>query len=175
MKNEHNFNEPKDGLRVSIMSALIALSIAILAVFHDNNIMLGRTIQSGSFVETIINALKLLLCASVISGIIFLLTTGYLYGFNYDGKYDSKVAVIKNLVTKWHSFIFWLHKKSYGFAIGVFVFSFISIIFNIIAKIFGFYGVGSLTVVAVVAAAIIAVILIVVAYEKYINRKSTQK
>lgn len=115
------------------------------------------------------------MCVIVISGIIFLLTTGYLYGFNYDEKYDSKVAAIKNLVTKWHSFIFWLHKKSYGFTIGIFVCSFISIIFNIIAKTLGFYGVGSLTITAVIATVITVIVLVMVFCEKNTERKLTKK
>ena len=115
------------------------------------------------------------MCAIVISGIIFLLTTGYLYGFNYDEKYDSKVVVIKNLVTKWHSFIFWLHKKSYGFTIEIFILSFISIAFNMVAKMLGFYGVGSLIVATAITAIIIIVAFAILLYKRFMNRKLTKK
>ena len=146
-----------------------------MGFFHDNNIVFGLAIQHGSFAETIINALKIFLCAIVISGIIFLLTTGYLYGFNYDEKYDSKVVVIKNLVTKWHSFIFWLHKKSYGFTIEIFILSFISIAFNMVAKMLGFYGVGSLIVATAITAIIIIVAFAILSYKRFMNRKLTKK
>ena len=175
MNNKCNLNDTKDdskdNLRISIISALVALSIATLAIFHDNTIILGQTIQPGSFIVVIINALKLLLCASVISGIIFLLTAGYLYGFSYDEKYDSKVATIKNIVTKWHSLILWLHKKSYGFTIEIFVLSFISIFFNIIAKTFGFYGAGSIIAASVIVTIIVVAFFIVILCKKHRNSK----
>lgn len=171
MNNERNLNDAKDdskdNLRISIISALVALSIAALAIFHDNTIILGQTIQPGSFIGIIIDALKLLLCASIISGIIFLLTAGYLYGFSYDEKYDSEITTIKNIVAKWHSLIFWLHKKSYGFTIEIFVLSFISIIFNIIAKIFGFYEAGSIIAVSAIVIIIVVAIFIVVLCKKH--------
>ena len=175
MNNRRKHNDQKDSLRINIISALVALSIAALAIFHDNTIILGQTIQPGSFIGIIIDALKLLLCASIISGIIFLLTAGYLYGFSYDEKYDSKITTIKNIVAKWHSLIFLLHKKSYGFTIEIFVLSFISIIFNIIAKIFGFYGVESLIVATAITAVIIIVTFAILLYKRFMNRKLTKK
>lgn len=175
MNNKCNLNDTKDdskdNLRISIISTLVALSIAALAIFHDNTIILGQTIQPGSFIGVIINALKLLLCASVISGIIFLLTAGYLYGFSYDEKYDSEVATIKNIVAKWHSLILWLHEKSYGFTIEILVLSFISIIFNIIAKIFGFYGAGSIITASAIVLIIVVAFLIVILCKKHRNSK----
>ena len=179
MNNKRNLNDTKDNskdnLRISIISALVALSIAVLAIFHDNNIILGQIARPESFIITIINALKLFLYASIISGIIYLLTTGYLYGFSCDEKYDSEVMAIKHLVIKWHSFILWLHKKSYGLTIEIFILSFISIAFNMVAKMLGFYGVGSLIVATAITAIIIIVAFAILLYKRFMNRKLTKK
>ena len=171
MNNRREHNDQKDSLRINIISALVALSIAALAIFHDNNIILGQIARPESFIITIINALKLFLCASIISGIIYLITTGYLYGFSYDEKYDSEVVTIKHLVIKWRSFILWLHEKSYGLTKKIFILSFISITFNMVAKMLGFYGVGSIITASAIVIIIVAAFFIVILCKKHRGSK----
>ena len=49
-----------DDQRLGVISALIALSIAALAILHSDNTILGLAIQPGSFIETVVNAIKLI-------------------------------------------------------------------------------------------------------------------
>lgn len=173
-KTDRN-NESKTTNRIAVISSLIALSIAILAIFHGDNKILGLEIKRGSFIEILVNFLKLTLWFSIASGTTFLTTTGYFNGFNYDENYKTEAKVIQKLVSKWHSLIFWLHKKSYGLTIEIFILSFISIAFNMVAKMLGFYGVGSLIVATAITAIIIIVAFAILLYKRFMNRKLTKK
>lgn len=174
MNKIDNKNVSKTTNRIAIISSLIALSIAILTILHSDNKILGLEIIHGSFVEILVNFLKLALWFSVISGTAFLITTGYFNGFNYGENYKTDVKLVQKLVSKWHSFIKWLNIKSFNSTIGIFSYSFISIVFNIIAKLLGFYGTGSIIIATIITGIVIITIVILVAISKHtkIHKKS---
>ena len=165
-KTDRN-NESKTTNRIAVISSLIALSIAILAIFHSDNKILGLEIKRGSFIEILVNFLKLALWFSIASGTTFLTTTGYFNGFNYDENYKTEAKVIQKLVSKWHSFIKWLNIKSFNSTISTFSYSFISIVFNIIAKLLGFYGAGSIVVAAITIGILVLIMIVIILVNKH--------
>ncbi len=167
MNKPNNKEDPKTTNRITIISSLVALSIAILSILHSDNKILGLEIIHGSFIEVLIIFLKLALWFSVFSGTAFLITTGYFNGFNYDKNYKTDVKLVQKIVSKLHSFIKWLNIKSFNSTIGIFTYSSISIIFNIVAKLLGFYGTGSIIVATIITGIIVLITIALVITSKY--------
>ncbi|MBQ3294815.1 hypothetical protein IJG98_03820 [Candidatus Saccharibacteria bacterium] len=166
IKTKNIAEKRPDSIRINIIAALITLSIGALAIIHDNNIFLGLEIIQGSFLGIVIFVTKISLLAAIVSGVTFILTIGYFNGFHYDKNYKSNSNVSQGIVERWHSFIAWLQKRVYGWTIGAFIFPFISIAYNVIAKLLGFYGTASIIVAAIISLIIIAAAVTIVMIEK---------
>lgn len=161
-----NDHKQKTAIRANIIGSLIALSVTLLAIFHSDNKILGLEIIRESFAENIINFIKLALGFSIFSGTIFIITVGYFNGFNYSENYQSNIKFIQSLVSRWHKFIAWSHKKSYNCTIGTFILSFAAIVISIIAKILGIYGAISV----IITAAITIIIMLIIITPILINK-----
>ena len=134
-----------DSIRVAIASALTAISIGLLAILHSSEKILGLFVIGGGFVVTVYNFVVFLLLVEIIVGIVFLLSTGFVYGFG-DGK---------------HSIAEWMRKRSYSALLVVFPVSFVSIIYNTVIKLFGLDSWGGVVVaIAVVVLFIVSLVLV---------------
>lgn len=167
IKTKNITEKRPDSIRINIIAALITLSIGTLAIIHDNNIFLGLEIIPGSFLSIVIFVVKISLLVAIVSGVTFMLTVGYFNGFHYDKSYTSNSGVAQGIVERWHSFIARLQKQAYGWTIGTFIFQFISIAYNVIAKIFGFYGTTSIIIAAIISLIIITATVTIVMIEKH--------
>lgn len=110
-----------DNVRIAIASSLIAASVGLLAVMNSAEKVLGLFMVGPGFVIAVYNFIVLLLLSEVVIGIVFLLSTGFKYGFN-----DEK-----------HSMARWMQKRSYSVLLAVFPVSFLSIVYNAAIELFG--------------------------------------
>lgn len=161
----------KDKTRLDVIGLLTASSLAFLAVLHSDNTVLGLEIASGSFVEIMVNFFKIILWFEVIVDITFILTTGYFNGYHYDENYNTNIKTVQGVVDKWYKIMHFLQRKSYDFAIGIFASSLISIILNVFAKLFGFYGDVSIVVAGVVMLEMILFLMLMAAWEYWKKKK----
>lgn len=141
-----NNNNNSDSVRVAIVSALAAITVGLLAILHDKERFLGFFVVDSGFIVQIYNFIIVLLFIEIFLCIAFLSSTGFMYSFK-----DEK-----------HSLAKWIQKTAYYWMIGFFPFSFVSIIYNIVAKMLGLDTWVSIGVfIAVIVAVIIMLLLII--------------
>ena len=142
MKDKNSY----DSIRVAVVSALAAISVGLLAVLHDSEKLFGFFVAESGFVWQVYNFTIILLFFEIILCIVFLLSTGFVYSFK-----DGEHLIMK-----------WVQKIVYSWLVAIFPLSFISIMYNIAVRVFGFDAWIVIDILMLLALFVLIVLLIIV-------------
>lgn len=127
----------KIGIQIQVIVAIMTFTIGILAIVYDTKNFLGFFKLEEGFLYSIYNFSLMILMVSLLTGLIFLISTGGIYSYKFQENYKSNSKTAEKIVKLGHRIMFVVQRFCYSNTLSIFVFSSISILWNLFGELIG--------------------------------------